>query len=169
MNQRELFLRHVAQTSVSPLALAAKKAEGCYLWDVSGKKYPDMIAGISVCNVGHRHPKVIRAIKKQLNDYLHVLVYGEMIETPQVQYAKLLPDHLPPSLNAVSLDNSGTEATEGAMKLAEPFTGRTEVVAFNKSYHGATQGGLSMTRDDYWRNAFRQPLPGISHVEYGFL
>src|SRR5688500_12460127 len=168
MNQRELFLRHVAQTSVSPLALEVKKAEGCYLWDVSGKKYLDMIAGISVCNVGHRHPKVIRAIKKQLNDYLHVLVYGEMIETPQVQYAKLLTDHLPPSLNAVYFTNSGTEATEGAMKLAKRFTGRTEVVAFNKSYHGSTQGALSIMGDEYWRNAFRPLLPGISHMEYGF-
>ena len=168
MNQRELFLQHIAQTSTSPLALEIVKAEGCYLRDASGKKYMDMIAGISVCNVGHRHPKVVRAIKKQADNYLHLLVYGEMIETPQVQYAKLLTDHLPPGLNSVYFTNSGAEATEGAMKLAKRFTGRTEVVAFNKSYHGSTQGALSIMGDEYWRNAFRPLLPGIAHMEYGF-
>ena len=168
MNQRELFLKHVAQTSNAPLALEIVKAEGCHLWDISKKKYLDMIAGISVCNVGHRHPKVIRAIKKQLDQYMHLLVYGEMIETPQVQYAKLLTDHLPASLNSVYFTNSGAEATEGAMKLAKRYTGRTEVVAFNKSYHGSTQGALSLMGDEYWRNAFRPLLPGIAHKEYGF-
>lgn len=166
MNQRELFLRHVAQTSTAPLALEIVKAAGCYLWDASGKQYLDMIAGISVCNVGHRHPKVTGAIKKQLNDYLHLLVYGEMIQTPQVQYAKLLTDHLPATLNAVYFTNSGTEATEGAMKLAKRATGRTQIIAFTKSYHGSTQGALSLMGDEYWRNAFRPLLPGILHLEY---
>lgn len=166
MNQRELFLRHVAQTSTAPLALEIVKAEGCNLWDASGKKYLDMIAGISVCNVGHRHPKVVKAIKKQLDAYMHLLVYGEMVQTPQVQYAKLLTSHLPPSLNSVYFTNSGAEATEGAMKLAKRVTGRTQIIAFNKSYHGSTQGALSIMGDEYWRNAYRPLLPGVLHLEY---
>ncbi len=166
MNQRELFLRHVAQTSPAPLALEIVKAEGSRLWDVKGREYTDLIAGISVCNIGHRHPKVIRAIKKQLDDYLHLLVYGEMVETPQVQYAKLLTDHLPNSLNSVYFTNSGAEATEGAMKLAKRATGRTQIIAFKQSYHGSTQGALSVMGDEYWRNAFRPLLPDILHLEY---
>jgi Ornithine/acetylornithine aminotransferase len=166
MNQRELFLRHVAQTSTSPLALEIVKAEGSYLWDASGKKYLDMIAGISVCNIGHRHPKVIKAVKKQLDAYMHLLVYGEMVQTPQVQYARLLTSHLPPSLNSVYFTNSGAEATEGAMKLAKRVTGRTQIIAFNKSYHGSTQGALSIMGDEYWRNAYRPLLPGVLHLDY---
>lgn len=166
MNKRELFLQHVAQTSPAPLGLEIVKAKGSTLRDVSGKKYLDLIAGISVCNVGHCHPKVVKAIKKQLNDYMHLLVYGEMIETPQVQYAKWLTDYLPASLNSVYFTNSGAEATEGAMKLAKRVTNRTQIIAFNKSYHGSTQGALSIMGDEYWRNAFRPLLPDISHLEY---
>lgn len=166
MNQRELFLKHVAQTSQAPLALEIVKAEGCCLWDADGKEYLDLIAGISVCNVGHRHPKVVEAIKAQVDQYMHLLVYGEFVQSPQVQYAKLLTDHLPSSLNAVYFANSGSEATEGAMKLAKRVTGRTEVVAFNNSYHGSTQGALSVMGDEYWRNAFRPLLPGIYHANY---
>jgi acetylornithine/succinyldiaminopimelate/putrescine aminotransferase len=166
MNKRELFLRHVAQTSPAPLGLEIVKAKGSTLRDVTGKKYLDLIAGISVCNVGHRHPKVVKAIKKQLNDYMHLLVYGEMIETPQVQYAKWLTDHLPASLNSVYFTNSGAEATEGAMKLAKRVTNRTQIIAFNKSYHGSTQGALSIMGDEYWRNAFRPLLPDVLHLEY---
>src|ERR1044071_6056525 len=140
MNQRELFLQHIAQTSSSPLALEIVKAEGCSLFDTNGKEFIDLIGGISVANVGHRHPKVIEAIQKQLEAYLHIMVYGEFIETPQVQYAKLLTDYLPSSLNSVYFTNSGTEATEGAMKLAKRFTDRTEIIAFNNSYHGSSHG-----------------------------
>jgi len=166
MNKRELFLRHVAQTSPAPLGLEIVKASGSTLRDAAGKKYLDLIAGISVCNVGHRHPKVVKAIKKQLNNYMHLLVYGEMIETPQVQYAKWLTDHLPASLNSVYFTNSGAEATEGAMKLAKRVTNRTQIIAFNKSYHGSTQGALSIMGDEYWRNAFRPLLPDVLHLEY---
>jgi acetylornithine/N-succinyldiaminopimelate aminotransferase len=166
MNQRELFFRHVAQTSAAPLALEIVKAEGSRLWDADGKEYIDLIAGISVCNVGHRHPRVIKAIRKQLDDYLHILVYGEMIESPQVQYAKLITDHLPGSLNSVYFTNSGAEAVEGAMKLAKRVTGRTQVIAFNQSYHGSTQGALSIIGDEYWRRAFRPLLPDILHLEH---
>lgn len=166
MNQRELFLKHVAQTSPAPLALEIAKAEGCRMWDADGKEYIDLIAGISVCNVGHRHPKVLAAIQDQLNKYMHLIVYGEFVETPQVQYAKLLIDHLPATLNSVYFTNSGTEATEGAMKLAKRVTNRAEIVAFKNSYHGSTQGALSIMGDEYWRNAFRPLLPGVHHASY---
>lgn len=166
MNQRALFLQHVAQTSPAPLALEITKAEGTRLWDASGKTYLDLIAGISVCNVGHRHPKVVDAIKAQVDQYMHLLVYGEFVQSPQVQYAKTLTDHLPATLNTVYFTNSGSEATEGAMKLAKRVTGRTEMLAFNNSYHGSTQGALSIMGDEYWRNAFRPLLPGIHHAQY---
>src|SRR5436190_14779589 len=130
MNQRELFLRHVAQTSPAPLALEIVRAEGSLLYDRDGKEYTDLIGGISVANVGHRHPNVIEAIKKQLDAYLHIMVYGELVESPQVQYAKLLTSHLPASLNAVFYTASGSEATEGAMKLAKRYTGRTQIISF---------------------------------------
>jgi acetylornithine/N-succinyldiaminopimelate aminotransferase len=163
---RRLFLRHVAQTSPNPLGLEISKAEGLYLYDVSGKQYLDLIGGISVCNTGHRHPRIVQAIKDQADKYLHLLVYGELIQSPQVQYATLLAANLPPSLNTVYFTNSGAEATEGAMKLAKRVTGRTEIVAFRQSYHGSTQGALSVMGDEYWRNAYRPLLPGILHEDY---
>src|SRR5688572_10542960 len=166
MNQRELFLRHLAQTSPSPLALEIVKAQDSSLWDAEGKEYIDLIGGISVANVGHRHPAVVEAIRKQTDAYLHIMVYGEFIESPQVQYAKLLTDHLPASLNSVYFTNSGAEAVEGAMKLAKKVTGRTQIISFNNSYHGSTQGALSVMGSEYWRNAFRPLLPDILHLEY---
>lgn len=166
MNLRQLFLQHVAQTSDSPLALEIVKAEGSTIYDASGNEYLDLIGGISVANIGHRHPEVVKATKKQLDAYMHVMVYGEFIESPQVQYAKLLTEHLPANLDSVYFTNSGTEAVEGAMKLAKRYTNRTEIVAFNKSYHGSTQGALSIIGDEYWRNAFRPLLPGIQHLDY---
>ena len=166
MNQRQLFLDHVGQTSPSPLALEIVKAAGSRMWDVNGKEYIDLIGGISVCNVGHRHPKVVEAIKKQVDQYMHIMVYGELVESPQVQYAKKLTDHLPKSLNAVFYTASGSEATEGAMKLAKRYTGRTQIVSFQNSYHGSTQGALSIMGSEYWRNAFRPLLPGIIQLHY---
>lgn len=166
MNLRQLFLSHVAQTSSAPLALEIVKAEGAILTDAAGKNYIDLIGGISVANVGHRHPKVIAAIQEQLDAYLHVMVYGEFVQSPQVKFAKKLTEHLPESLDAVYFTNSGAEAVEGAMKLAKRVTGRTEIVAFNHSYHGSTQGALSIIGDEYWRNAYRPLLPGIQHLNY---
>jgi acetylornithine/N-succinyldiaminopimelate aminotransferase len=166
MNQRELFLRHVAQTSPEPLALEIIKAEGVYLYDAGGKKYLDLIGGISVCNTGHRHPKVVEAIKTQADKFLHLLVYGEFVQSPQVQYAKTLSDHLPVSLDSIYFTNSGAEAVEGAMKLAKRVTNRSEIIAFKNSYHGSTQGALSILGDEYWRNAYRPLLPGIVHADY---
>ncbi|MFT3750341.1 MAG: aspartate aminotransferase family protein [Agriterribacter sp.] len=166
MNQRQLFLQHVAQTSPAPLALEIVKAEGSILWDAEGKQFIDLIAGISVCNIGHRYPKVIEAIKQQADQYLHLLVYGELIETPQVQYAHYLTQHLPASLNSVYFTNSGAEAVEGAMKLAKRYTNRTQIIAFKNSYHGSTQGALSIMGDEYWRNAYRPLLPDVLHLDY---
>lgn len=166
MHQRELFLKHVAQTSPAPIGLEIAKARGCYLYDYNGKSFLDLIAGISVCNIGHCHPAVVSAIQQQAEQYLHLLVYGELIETPQVAYAHYLAQHLPESLNAVYFTNSGAEAVEGAMKLAKRSTNRTNIIAFNKSYHGSTQGALSILGDEYWRNAYRPLLPGILHLEY---
>jgi acetylornithine/succinyldiaminopimelate/putrescine aminotransferase len=166
MNIRQLFQQHVAQTSPAPVGFEIVKAEGSVLYDVSGKEYIDLIGGISVCNVGHRHPAVIEAITRQANDYLHAMVYGELIQSPQVQYATLLASHLPASLNCVYFTNSGTEATEGALKLARRVTGRPNVVACNNSYHGSTLGALSVMGDEYWRNAFRPLLPGVSHLDF---
>lgn len=166
MNQRELFLRHVGQTSAAPLALEIVKADCCTLFGADGKEYIDLIGGISVANTGHRHPKVIEAIQKQLDAYLHIMVYGEFIEAPQVQYAQLLTEHLPASLNSVYFTNSGTEAIEGAMKLAKRVTGRTQIIGFKNSYHGSTQGALSVIGDEYWRNAFRPLLPDVLHLDY---
>jgi len=166
MDTRRLFFQHVAQTSDAPIAIHIKKAAGSKLWDDAGNEYIDLIAGISVCNIGHRHKDVVDAIKKQSDQYLHVLVYGEMIESPQVQYALLLSEHLPSSLNSVYFTNSGAEAVEGAMKLAKRVTGRSDIIAFEKSYHGSTQGALSLLGDEYWRNPFRPLLPSVYHYEY---
>ncbi|MEY4629324.1 MAG: hypothetical protein RLZZ595_1650 [Bacteroidota bacterium] len=166
MNQRELFLRHVAQTSPAPLALEIVKAEGSKMWDKNGREYIDLISGISVCNIGHRNPKVVEAIKQQLDAYMHVMVYGELVESPQVNYAQRITSVLPKNLDAVYFTSSGAEATEGAMKLAKRLTGRTNIVAFKNSYHGSTQGALSVMGDEYWRNAYRPLLPGIFHADY---
>lgn len=166
MNNRQLFLRHVAQLSDAPIGLEIVKASGMYMWDADGKKILDLIAGISVCNVGHSHPAVVKAIKDQAEQYMHLLVYGELIQSPQVAFATLLTEHLPKSLDCVYFTNSGSEAVEGAMKVAKRFTGRTEIIAFNKSYHGSTQGAMSMMGDESWRNAYRPLLPDIQHLEY---
>ena len=166
MTRRQLFLTHVGQTSEAPLALEIIKARGSNMWDINGKKYIDLIAGISVCNIGHCHPAVIEAIKKQIDDYMHIMVYGELIESPQVAYAKMLTDYLPTTLNSVFYTASGSEATEGAMKLAKRFTGRTQIISFQNSYHGSTQGALSVMGDEYWRNAFRPLLPNTMQLNY---
>lgn len=166
MNQRSLFLQHVAQTSPAPLALEIVKAEGCNLFDADNKRYLDLIGGISVANTGHRHPKVVRAIQQQLEAYLHIMVYGEFVENPQVQYAKYLIDHLPGTLDSVFFTNSGAEAVEGAMKLSKRVTNRTKILACKNAYHGSTQGALSIIGDEYWRNAYRPLLPDVFHVDF---
>jgi acetylornithine/succinyldiaminopimelate/putrescine aminotransferase len=166
MDIRSLFLRHVAQTSDAPIGLHIDNASGCYLYDADGNQYLDLIGGISVCNIGHGHQAVKDAVHAQVEKYMHVMVYGEVVQSPQVQYASLLTNNLPPKLDCVYFTNSGTEATEGAIKLARRATGKTDIVACNKSYHGATLGALSMMGDEYWRNAFRPLMPGVWHHDY---
>ena len=166
MTNRQLFLNHVGQTSDAPLCLNIVKAEGSKMWDAAGKEYIDLIAGISVCNIGHRHPKVIKAIKEQADKYLHIMVYGELVENPQVEYATLLTKHLPSNLNSVFYTASGSEATEGAMKLAKRFTNRSQIISFKNSYHGSTQGALSVMGSEYWQQAFRPLLPDVLQLRY---
>jgi acetylornithine/N-succinyldiaminopimelate aminotransferase len=166
MTQRQLFLTHCGQTSDAPLCFEIATADGVYLTDVQQNRYIDAIGGISVANIGHGNSKVIQAAIAQMQAYMHTMVYGEMVQSPQVQYAKLLADHLPASLQSVFFTNSGAEATEGAMKLAKRWTNRTKIFAFNNSYHGSTQGALSLIGDEYWRNAYRPLLPNIFHYTY---
>lgn len=166
MNNREIFLRHIGQTSAEPIGIEIATADGIYQTDVQGKKYIDLISGFSVCNIGHSHPKVLEAIQEQIKKYMHVIVYGEFIEAPQVQYARLLVQNLPANLNNVFFTNSGAEAVEGAMKLAKRYTNRSKIIAFNNSYHGSTQGAQSIMGDEYWRNAFRPLLPDIYHCNF---
>lgn len=166
MNHRQLFLQHIAQTSPEPIGIEMVRADGVYLYDSDNKPYLDLISGFSVCNIGHGHPQVVKAVQEQAAQYMHLIVYGEFIEAPQTTYAKMLADHLPPSLNCVYFTNSGAEATEGAMKLAKRVTGRSKIISFNKAYHGSTQGALSLMGDEYWRNAFRPLLPGIEQYDY---
>ncbi len=166
MNNRQLFQQHVAQTSPTPVGIEIVKATGSYLYDADGKSYIDLIGGISVCNLGHSRPEVIEAIQAQAAQYLHVMVYGEVVQSPQVKYAAMLAAHLPASLDCVYFTNSGSEATEGAIKLARRVTGRTDIICCNNSYHGHTMGALSIMGDEYWRNAFRPLLPGVWHYDY---
>jgi acetylornithine/succinyldiaminopimelate/putrescine aminotransferase len=164
ITNRQLFLRNLAQTSDSPIELEIERAEGIYLYSTSGKRYTDLISGISVSNTGHRHPKVIAAIKEQLDHYLHLMVYGEYIQAPQVKLASRLAGLLPASLSTTYLVNSGSEAVEGALKLAKRFTGRREIIAFHGAYHGGTHGSLSIMGDERLKKPFYPLLPEVRHL-----
>jgi putrescine aminotransferase len=166
ISHRQLFLNSLAQTSESPLMLEIEKAEGIYLYGPHEKKYIDLISGISVSNVGHRHPKVIEAIKNQLDKYMHLMVYGEYIQMPQILLAERLKATLPSTLDSVYFVNSGAEATEGALKLAKRYTGRAEIISCKNAYHGSTNGALSVMGDEYFKQAYRPLLPGIRHIEF---
>jgi acetylornithine/succinyldiaminopimelate/putrescine aminotransferase len=168
MTNRQLFFSNLAQTSDFPLALEIERAEGVYLFDKNGKPYIDFISGIAVSNVGHRHPKVLQAIQNQLDKYLHLMVYGEYIEAPQAQLAAALVATVP-TLDNVYFTNSGTEAVEGAMKLAKRFTGRTEFVSCFNAYHGSSQGALSLVGAEFFKQNFRPLLPDIKHISHGDL
>jgi acetylornithine/succinyldiaminopimelate/putrescine aminotransferase len=166
ISQRQLFLRYIAQTSDAPMMLEIERAEGCFLYDTEGSSFLDLIAGISVSVLGHRHPNVQQAVEKQLDKYWHTLVYGEFVLSPQVELATLLTKHLPENLDSVYLTNSGTEATEGAMKLAKRHTGRSEIIAMKNAYHGSTQGAMSLNSDTYFTQAYRPLLPDIQHITF---
>ncbi|MGM0744146.1 MAG: aspartate aminotransferase family protein [Bacteroidota bacterium] len=160
------FYKHVAQTSDFPMGLEIDHAEGCHIHTKDGKSYLDLISGIAVSSLGHRHPNVIAAIKKQLNKHLHVMVYGEYIQEPQSRFAQLLTDQLPGSLDRVYFVNSGTEANEGALKLAKKYTGRHKFVAFKNSYHGDTHGSLSVTGRDVYRDPYKPLLPDVHFIDF---
>ncbi len=166
ITNRQYFFQHLAQTSDKPIGIEVASAKGIYIKDVKGQSFMDMIAGFSVCNIGHSHPLVVKAIQEQIEKYMHVIVYGEFIQSPQVQYAKALLQLLPENLSAVYFTNSGAEATEGAMKLAKRVTGKTRVVSFKGAYHGSTQGALSIMGDEYFKNAFRPLLPDTLQLRY---
>ena len=172
MNQRELFLRHVAQTSEIPMLgedLNIAIAKGVKLTDVNGKIYTDLISGISVSNVGHCHPKVLEAINHQSQKFMHLMVYGEFNQSPQVNYAKKLTDLLPQKLNSIYYTTSGSEAVEGALKLAKRSTDRTELICFKQAYHGSTHGALSVMGDEYFKTSFRPLLPDVRILEFNDL
>lgn len=166
LTHRQLFLKHQAQTSLSPLALEIVSANGVKLTDVNGKDYIDLISGISVSNLGHCHPNVVRAIQKQAAQYMHLMVYGEYVQSPQTQLAQALTGLLPQKLNCVYFVNSGAEATEGALKLAKRFTGRREVVSFKNAYHGSTHGALSVMGSEVFKTAYRPLLPDIKTIRF---
>ncbi|MGM0460578.1 MAG: aspartate aminotransferase family protein [Bacteroidota bacterium] len=163
---RSSFYDHIAQTSDAPMGLEIEKAEGCYIHTTDGRSFVDLISGIAVSSLGHRHPNVIAAIKEQLNQHLHVMVYGEFIQKPQSEFAQLLCDQLPDQLDRVYFVNSGTEANEGALKLAKKSTGRSKFVAFKNSYHGDTHGSLSVTGRDVYRNPYLPLLPDVTFIEF---
>ena len=166
MDSVDRFKKTIAQTSDSPIGLEISHAEGPFLYTTSGKRYIDFISGIAVSGLGHRHPKVIEAIKDQLDKHLHVMVYGEFIQKPQLEFAELLTKILPEKLNQVYLVNSGTEANEGALKLAKKHTGKTKLIAFKNSYHGDTHGSLSITGRDIYRDPYLPLLPDVHFLEY---
>jgi acetylornithine/succinyldiaminopimelate/putrescine aminotransferase len=163
---RQLFLNHVAQTSTAPLMLEIERAQGVYLYSTDGKQYIDLIAGISVSNVGHSHPNVVQAVKAQAEKYMHLMVYGEFVESPQVLYARKLTQYLPAQLNNVYFVNSGAEATEGALKLAKRYTNRTGIISFKNAYHGSTHGALSVMGDETFKRSFRPLLPDVKHINF---
>jgi len=169
LSLRQLFLANNAQTTDFPLMLEFERAEGIYMYDTEGKPNLDLISGIGVSNIGHSHPEVISAIKSQLDKYMHLMVYGEYVQTPQVRFAEKLTSLLPAQLQSVYFTNSGTEAIEGAMKLAKRYTGRQHIIACHNSYHGSTQGALSIMGNEEFKQAYRPLLPGVSFIRFNDL
>lgn len=169
LTQRQLFLQHNAQTSPEPLMLEFVRAKGIYIYDAQNKKHIDLIAGIGVSNVGHCHPAVVKAIQDQAETYMHLMVYGEYVQTPQVNFAKALAEILPESLSCTYFLNSGTEAVEGAMKLAKRYTGRKGFIACKNAYHGSTQGAESLMESDFYSAGYGPFLPHVSFIEHNNL
>lgn len=166
LTNRQLFLLHLGQTSSSPLMVEVEKAEGIYLFGPSGEKYTDLISGVSVSNTGHRHREVVKAVKNQADLYMHLMVYGEMIQSPQVKYAAKVTELLPQNLDVCYFVNSGSEAVEGAIKLARKYTGRSRIVYFRNAYHGSTLGSLSIQGSEKYKNAFRPLIPDTYCIDF---
>lgn len=166
LTDRQLFFKHLALPSQFPMGLEIERAEGIYMFASDGRQYIDMVSGVCVSNLGHRHPAIVQAVKEQLDKYLHLMVYGEFIQSPQVKLAHKLTSLLPPALNSVYLVNSGSEAVDGALKLAKRVTGRTELVGFKDSYHGGTHGAFSMLGNEEMKYAYRPLLPDVRHLRF---
>lgn len=166
MSLKDDFFKHQAQTTPHPLALEISHARGSYIYDTSGKAHLDFVAGVSACTLGHCHPRVVEAVKQQTEKYLHVMVYGEYIQEPAVKYTKLLATHLPKNLSTTYLTNSGTEAIEGAIKLAKRVTGRSQIISANNAYHGNTLGSLSIMGFEERKSIFRPLMPDVSFIEF---
>ena len=167
LSTKQIFLQHVGQTSAFPMSLEIDHADNIYLFDPQGKKYIDLISGIAVSSLGHNHPKIIAAVQEQAARHMHVMVYGEFVQSAQVQLAKAISDTLPDHLDSVFFVNSGSEAIEGGMKLAKRFTGRHEIIACHNAYHGSTHGALSLGSQETFKQAFMPLVPGISQIEFG--
>lgn len=166
LTNRQIFLQHMGQTSPAPMLLEIIRAEGVFMYGPSGEKYIDLVSGVSVSNTGHCHPQVVKAVREQTEAYMHLMVYGEMVQSPQVKYAEKLAGILPPELNMVFFVTSGSEAVEGALKLAKRFTGRSRIISFRNAYHGSTHGALSIQGREYYRNAFRPLLPDTFQIPF---
>ncbi len=166
LTNRQLFLQHLGQTSSSPLLLEIERAEGMFMYGPGGEKYMDLISGVSVSNTGHHHPAVVKAVKDQVDHYMHLMVYGELIQSSQVKYAEYLTQFLPESLDCCYFVNSGSEAVEGALKLAKKYTGRSRIISFRNAYHGSTHGALSIQGSEEYRNAFRPLLPDTFQISF---
>ncbi len=162
----EDFFKYQAQTTHYPLAVEISHAKGSYIYSTDGKKHLDFVAGVSACTLGHQHPRVSQAIKEQVDKYAHVMVYGEYIQKPAVDFCKLLVANLPEQLNKVYLVNSGTEATEGALKLAKRVTGRSQLISCKNAYHGNTQGSMSVLGNEERKQAFRPLLPDVDFITF---
>ena len=169
VSDRQLFLNKIAQTSPAPLMLEIESANGVFLYDKHGKPFFDLISGVNVSSVGHNHPNVVEAVKRQVDKHMHLMVYGELIQSSQLMYADLLTEFLPESLNSVYFLNSGSEAIEGAMKLAKRFTGRSEILSFRNAYHGSTHGALSIMGDEFFKQGYRPLLPDVRLLSYNNL
>lgn len=166
---RKQFLQHVGQTSPSPMLVEVARAEGSFFYTPEGKRYFDLVAGVSVSNVGHGNPQVIKAVQQQAADYMHIMVYGEMVERPQVEYARRIAELLPGDIDCVYFVNSGAEAVEVALKLAKRYTGRTELISMRRAYHGSTHGAMSMMgapEGEEWKSEFRPLLPDTSAIRF---
>jgi len=166
VSNRQLFLQYLAQTSDSPYMFEVERAEGIYLFSPDGKRYIDIVSGVSVSNIGHCHPKVVNAVKEQLDRYLHLHVYGEIIQKPQVELAARISENLPENLDCVYFVNSGSEAVEGALKLARRYTGRFRTISFRNAYHGSTAGALGVQGSEEFKNAYRPLPPGNSFLDF---